>query len=172
MNISIFLYNAPPFYRLFWKFFLTCVVDSRGAVLAHKVCCLAPVSRSHIEISLLPCKLAMIQDCCNGCVMARLRRAPATYQSCPAFSNQIFTTPNGNGTETLGAYAMKRVAANAHFPISQNLVKRLWIVAKIQICLKRQNPHVYIILSFAKCVAKLEWLSSISATSACAGTVC
>ena len=54
----------------------TCDVDKGGAELAHSVRCLAPVSISHSDTSLLPCTADSIQDCSWPCVTNRLTRAP------------------------------------------------------------------------------------------------
>ena len=40
----------------------TCVCESAGEALAHRVSCLAPVSISHIDTSLFPCTAEIIQD--------------------------------------------------------------------------------------------------------------
>jgi len=57
----------------------TCVCDSGGVLLAHSVCRLEPVSRSHMLTSLLPCTAETTQDCSTGCVAKRLIRAPNLY---------------------------------------------------------------------------------------------
>ena len=65
------------------------MVESGGAVLAHSVFCLAPVSRSHIETSLLPCTADITHDCSNGCVTRRRTLAPVKeniFCTCIQFS--------------------------------------------------------------------------------------
>ena len=58
------------------RFYCTCVFENVGTELAHNALLLAPVSTSHMEISLFPCVAEIIQDCSCGWVVRRLTLLP------------------------------------------------------------------------------------------------
>lgn len=57
----------------------TCVMESGGLGLAHRVMCLDCVSISHIEISLLPLTADTTHDPSFGCMLTRRTPAPIRW---------------------------------------------------------------------------------------------